>query len=110
MDVCTSRPTLLYTRLQEAHQSAIDNGEGRYVQGDYHGISGLEYQYERLLRGDKGERWVYRDRLGREVGEVLEGRANQTAEVGAELFNGYGNNQGVKVEEIGRNFWLKGNC
>lgn len=71
--------------MGEVNQSAIDRGEGRYVQGDYHGISGLEYQYETLLRGEKGERWVYRDRLGREVGEVLEGRANQTAEVGADL-------------------------
>jgi penicillin-binding protein 2 len=71
--------------MGEVNQAAIDQGAGRYVQGDYHGISGLEYQYEELLRGDKGERWVYRDRLGREVGEVLEGRANQTAEVGADL-------------------------
>lgn len=54
--------------MGEVNNAAIEKGEGRYERGDYHGISGLEYQYEAVLRGDKGERWLYRDRLGRAVG------------------------------------------
>lgn len=54
--------------MGEVNTAAIERGEGRYERGDYHGISGLEYQYESLLRGEKGERWLYKDRLGRTVG------------------------------------------
>ncbi|MEO0734432.1 MAG: penicillin-binding transpeptidase domain-containing protein, partial [Bacteroidota bacterium] len=68
--------------MGEVSQKAIDEGEGRYVRGDYHGISGLEYQYESMLRGEKGERWLYRDRLGRNVGSA---RTDQNAIVGANL-------------------------
>ena len=71
--------------MGEVSQKAIDEGDGRYVTGDYQGIAGLEYQYESELRGQKGTRWVYRDRLGREVGDVLGGRANVGAVVGTDL-------------------------
>lgn len=54
--------------MGEVNQAAIEQGDGRYSRGEYHGISGLEYQYEKKLRGEKGERWLYRDRLGRVVG------------------------------------------
>lgn len=54
--------------MGEVNQKAIDEGSGRYERGDYRGISGLEYRYEKILRGEKGERWLYRDRLGRAVG------------------------------------------
>lgn len=68
--------------MGEVSQKAIDEGNKRYVSGDYHGISGLEYQYEKMLRGEKGEKWLYRDRLGRSVGSV---RAEENAIVGADL-------------------------
>jgi penicillin-binding protein 2 len=71
--------------MGEVSQQTIDRGEGRYHTGDYHGISGLEYQYESTLRGEKGHRLVYRDRLGREAGEVLEGSLDQDATVGTDL-------------------------
>ncbi|WP_116107885.1 penicillin-binding protein 2 [Lewinella sp. IMCC34191] len=71
--------------MGEVSQATIDAGEGRYSGGDYHGISGLEYQYESALRGDKGRRYVYRDRLGREAGEVLDGALNVNATVGTDL-------------------------
>lgn len=86
------RSSRTYTRPVAAHllgymgevdQKAIDAGEGRYDRGDYHGISGLEYRYEDMLRGEKGEKWIYRDRLGREVG--LSG-SELDATVGANLF------------------------
>ena len=71
--------------LGEVSQRTIDRGEGRYAGGDYHGISGLEYQYEAALRGDKGRKLVYRDRLGREAGEVLNGALDVDATVGTDL-------------------------
>ena len=71
--------------MGEVSQTTIDKGEGRYSSGDYHGISGLEYQYEPSLRGDKGRRFVYRDRLGREAGEVLNGDLDVNATVGTDL-------------------------
>ena len=74
--------------MGEVDQGAIDRGEGRYGRGDYHGIAGLEYQYEDILRGSKGSRWVYRDRLGREVGDVLEGSLDVDAVVGTDLITG----------------------
>ncbi|MFT5999696.1 MAG: penicillin-binding protein 2 [Neolewinella sp.] len=68
--------------MSEVDQKAIETGDGRYVTGDYHGLSGLEYQYESMLRGEKGEKWLYLDRLGRDVGNV---KAEQDAIVGANL-------------------------
>ncbi|MBB4078426.1 penicillin-binding protein 2 [Lewinella aquimaris] len=71
--------------MGEVSQRTIDRGGGRYTGGDYHGISGLEYQYEAALRGEKGSRLVYRDRLGREAGEVLDGALDVNATVGTDL-------------------------
>lgn len=71
--------------MGEVSQRTIDRGGGRYAGGDYHGISGLEYQYESVLRGDKGRRLVFRDRLGREAGKVLKGQLDVDATVGGDL-------------------------
>ncbi len=68
--------------MSEVDQKAIDKGEGRYVTGDYHGLSGLEYQYEKMLRGEKGEKWLYLDRLGRDVGAAQD---ENEAVVGSDL-------------------------
>ena len=68
--------------MGEVSQRAIDGGEGVYNRGDYHGISGIEYEYEAHLRGKKGKRWQYLDRLGRDVGNV---KAEEDAIVGSNL-------------------------
>ncbi len=68
--------------MGEVNQAAIDAGQGHYDRGDYRGISGLEYAYEEMLRGKKGERWRYIDRLGRDVGNA---RPEVEAEVGTNL-------------------------
>lgn len=68
--------------MSEVDQKTIDEGDGHYVSGDYHGLSGLEYQYEESLRGEKGEKWLYLDRLGRKVGNV---EAEKDAVVGSNL-------------------------
>jgi len=68
--------------MSEVDQDDIDKGDGRYVTGDYHGNSGLEFQYEERLRGEKGEKWLYLDRLGRDVGNV---QNEEDAIVGSDL-------------------------
>jgi penicillin-binding protein 2 len=68
--------------MSEVNKKAITEGDGRYVTGDYHGLSGLEYQYEEMLRGEKGEKWLYLDRLGRDVGDVQD---EDEAVVGSDL-------------------------
>ncbi|OAV44686.1 penicillin-binding protein 2 [Lewinella sp. 4G2] len=68
--------------MGEVNQKAIDRGDGAYNRGDYHGISGIEYEYESHLRGKKGKRWQYLDRLGRDVGNV---KAEEDAVVGSNL-------------------------
>ncbi|SEQ88669.1 peptidoglycan D,D-transpeptidase FtsI family protein [Neolewinella agarilytica] len=68
--------------MGEVDQRAIDREGDRYSTGDYHGISGLEYKYEKDLRGEKGERWLYRDRLGRAVGSS---GVEEEAVVGSDL-------------------------
>ena len=68
--------------MGEVSQKVIDNGGGVYERGDYHGISGIEYAYEDDLRGQKGKRWRYLDRLGRDVGFI---KAEEDAVVGSNL-------------------------
>ncbi|NJC26320.1 peptidoglycan D,D-transpeptidase FtsI family protein [Neolewinella antarctica] len=68
--------------MGEVSQGVVDRGKGAYDVGDYHGISGVEYEYERHLRGKKGKRWQYLDRLGRDVGNI---KAEEDAIVGSNL-------------------------
>lgn len=71
--------------MGEVDQKKIDREPGFYRRGDYTGVSGIEYKYENSLRGEKGSRWISVDRLGREVGETVEGRLDKPATAGADL-------------------------
>ena len=56
-------------------QSQLDSGEFGEIQvGDVVGQSGLERQYDRLLQGEDGIRWVIVNNFGREVGLLGEAR------------------------------------
>lgn len=56
-----------------------------YDQGDYVGVSGLEKQYENLLRGKKGSRYVVVDALNRQQGSYLEGEMDVPAKPGKDI-------------------------
>jgi penicillin-binding protein 2 len=56
-----------------------------YKQGDYAGISGLEYTYEELLRGRKGAKVIMVDVHGREKGAYRQGQFDTTAVVGQNI-------------------------
>ena len=85
--------------MGEVNQSAIDGGDGVYDRGDYHGISGVEYEYETHLRGQKGKRWQYLDRLGRDVGNV---RTEEDAIVGSNLITSLD----LKIQEYGESLMV----
>lgn len=71
--------------MGEASTAQINSDPDFYGLGDYLGISGLEYKYESVLRGEKGTRTVLLDKMGREVGEVLDGQVSVPARAGADL-------------------------
>jgi penicillin-binding protein 2 len=59
--------------------------EPYYELGDYYGVSGVEYSYEKYLRGEKGRRYKLIDVHGREQGSYKDGRYNTDAVMGSDL-------------------------
>lgn len=57
-----------------------------YRMGDYVGISGIEKEYEELLRGQKGTRIVQVDALNRVIGSFQDGRYDTLAQAGVDLY------------------------
>ncbi|MBN1950720.1 MAG: penicillin-binding protein 2 [Bacteroidales bacterium] len=57
-----------------------------YESGDYYGVSGVEYSYEKHLRGKKGCRYLQIDAKGREQGSYKEGRRDTAAQKGRDLY------------------------
>ena len=54
--------------IREVNKQEVEDSLRSYTLGDYIGASGLELQYEEVLKGDKGSRYVLKDNMGREVG------------------------------------------
>jgi penicillin-binding protein 2 len=59
--------------------------ESYYELGDYYGVSGIEYTYEKFLRGEKGRRYKLIDVHGREQGSYKDGRYDTDAELGRNI-------------------------
>ena len=62
--------------------------KGTYMLGDMIGKSGIERNFDTLLRGDKGIHVVIKDKLGREVGSFAEGSIDKRAVRGKDLLLG----------------------
>ena len=73
--------------ISEVNSFQIDKSEGKYKSGDYIGVSGLEFQYEESLRGEKGRELILKDNRGREVGSYRGGRDNLPAISGKNLIS-----------------------
>ncbi len=58
-----------------------------YTRGDYIGTTGLEKQYEKLLRGQKGVKKILVDALGREQGSFRNGIMDIEPEPGIDLYS-----------------------
>ena len=56
-----------------------------YQLGEYLGVNGIEKQYEELLRGVKGVKFIQRDRFNKEIGTYKEGVYDTLAVVGKDL-------------------------
>ena len=74
--------------ISEVDKQIVANSEGAYTQGDYIGITGVEQRYEPYLRGEKGVAYVFKDNLGRVVGNVNDGKLDSSAVSGRDIILG----------------------
>ncbi len=59
--------------IAEADKNIIERNP-YYQMGDLLGMQGVEYQYEDVLRGVKGVKYIQKDRFNREIGPYKEGK------------------------------------
>ncbi len=71
--------------LGEVDKNIIDNSEGRYRLGDYIGKTGLENSYEKQLGGEKGIKYILKDKFGRHVESYNNGRLDSLAIPGEDM-------------------------
>ncbi|HHS95308.1 MAG TPA: penicillin-binding protein 2 [Phaeodactylibacter sp.] len=71
--------------ISEVSQSQIDASKGKYKRADYIGATGLERQYEDVLRGKKGVRHVFKNNLGKVVSSYANGEKDSMAVSGKDL-------------------------
>jgi len=71
--------------LNEVDLAILKDNEDVYQSGDYIGIKGLEKQYENLLRGKKGTKFILRDNVGREVSSFAGGNLDSVATEGIDI-------------------------
>jgi len=71
--------------LNEVNPAQLEAYKGKYEKGDYIGASGLEAEYESLLKGRKGSKYILKDNLGREVGPYKNGQLDSNATSGMNL-------------------------
>ena len=57
-----------------------------YVQGELTGRTGIEKQYEEILRGRKGVKYIQKDRFNRDLGPYKEGLLDTLPEQGKEIY------------------------
>jgi penicillin-binding protein 2 len=57
-----------------------------YVQGELTGRTGIEKQYEEILRGRKGVKFIQKDRFNRDIGPYKNGILDTLPEQGKELY------------------------
>jgi penicillin-binding protein 2 len=70
--------------IGEVSRRNIEN-DPYYRQGDYAGRDGVEYTYEKALRGKKGVEILLRDSRGRIKGKYREGELDEEAVAGSDL-------------------------
>lgn len=56
-----------------------------YRPGELKGRTGIEKQYEEVLRGKKGVKYIQKDRFNRDIGPYKNGRLDSLAELGKEI-------------------------
>lgn len=56
-----------------------------YQLGEYRGVSGIEGEYENLLRGIKGVKYIQKDRFNKDIGPYKEGIYDTLSTIGKDL-------------------------
>ena len=64
---------------------AIINSNPYYKGGDLIGKQGVEQEYEEVLRGQKGVKYILRDKFNREIGSYKEGKYDTLAKQGHDV-------------------------
>jgi len=64
--------------MNEVNDKDIDK-DSYYKSGDYIGRSGIEKQYEQILRGQRGVKYILQDAIGRYTGSYEDGDYDTTA-------------------------------
>ena len=62
------------------------HSEEGYVSGDYAGMTGLEFSYERALMGERGIQYLIKDNFSRIQGSYEEGSLDLPAKAGSNLY------------------------
>lgn len=73
--------------IGEVNPKVIENSKGFYLQGDYHGVTGIERSYEELLRGQRGLQNLMVDALNRPKGSYADGKYDTIAVSGEYLIS-----------------------
>jgi len=89
--------------LGEVNRKQIDQSDGIYSLGDYIGQSGLELQYERELRGEKGVKFMLKDKFGREVEAYDDGGSDIPPVSGMNLISSLDIDLQIYCEELMKN-------
>lgn len=71
--------------IQEVHQGIIDK-KPYYRSGDLIGRQGVEQQYEKILRGEKGVKYLQKDRFNRVIGPYKEGTLDKEPVEGKNIY------------------------
>jgi len=70
--------------ISEVNEWDLKNNE-YYRAGELKGRTGIEKQYEALLRGQKGVKYIQKDRFNRDIGPYKDGKLDTLAQLGKEL-------------------------
>ena len=89
--------------IKEVNRKEVIDSVDIYKPGDYIGASGLELYYEHLLRGNKGEKFILKDHMGREVGDFDEGQRDIKRKSGKTLITSIDINLQAYGEELMQN-------
>jgi penicillin-binding protein 2 len=71
--------------IREVNAGEVEKNKDQYVAGDYIGASGLEKEYEKELRGQKGYAMILKDKLGRPAGKHQDGKQDIAMVPGLDL-------------------------
>jgi len=70
--------------IGEVNESKLKK-DSYYQQGELIGVSGVEKQYEELLRGVKGVKWYQKDNHNKIIGSYKNGTLDSLAQIGKDL-------------------------